>query len=114
MTGDVVTWGAVAIAIGAMIAIVKMSNFYSDRITKAEEKGRQAIEIAQEAKKDAHDAAEKIAIQSASFGLYREQIARDYIHREVMGEVEDRLTSAIDRLGERLDRFTAAALQGRN
>jgi hypothetical protein len=45
--------------------------------------------------------------------LYREQIARDYIHREVMREVEDRLTGAIDRLGERLDRFTAAALQGK-
>ena len=43
-------------------------------------------------------------IQSAAFPLYREQIAREYIHREVMREVEERLTAAIDRLGDRLDR----------
>lgn len=63
-----------------------------------------AMDIAQEAKKDAHEASEKIAIQSVAFGLYREQIAREYIHREVMREVEERLTAAIDRLGDRLDR----------
>ena len=114
IAGDVVTWGAVAVAIGALIAIIKLSNFYSDRITKAEGAAKAAAEIAQEAKKDAHEAAEKIALLSASFGLYREQIARDYIHREVMREVEDRLTSAINGLGERLDRFTAAALQGKH
>jgi hypothetical protein len=65
---------------------------------------KSAMEIAQEAKKDAHEASEKIAIQSVAFGLYREQIAREYIHREVMREVEERLTAAIDRLGDRLDR----------
>jgi hypothetical protein len=32
------------------------------------------------------------------------------IHREVMREVEDRLTAAIDRLGDRLDRFVEAAV----
>jgi biopolymer transport protein ExbB/TolQ len=114
LANDVVTWGAVAVAIGALIAIIKLSNFYSDRITKAQGSAKVAAEIAQEARKDAHDTAEKIALLSASFGLYCEQIARDYVHREVMREVEDRLTSAINGLGERLDRFTAAALQGKH
>jgi hypothetical protein len=63
-----------------------------------------AMEIAQEAKNDAHEASEKTVLLSASFGLYREQIAREYIHREVMREVEDRLTAAINRLGDRFDR----------
>lgn len=114
MNGDIVTWGAVALAIGSVISIVTFWTRYSDRITKAEAIAKNAIEVAQEAKKDAHETSEKIAILSASFGLYREQIARDYIHREVMREVEDRLTSAINGLGERLDRFTAAALQSKH
>ena len=57
-----------------------------------------------EAKEDAKEANAKATLLSASFSLYREQIAREYIHREVMREVEDRLTQAIERLGDRLDR----------
>lgn len=111
---DIVTWGAVAVAVGSMISILTFWTRYSDRVTKAEAKASAAQEIAQEAKKDAHEASEKIAIQSAAFGLYREQVARDYIHREVMREVEDRLTSAIDRLGARLDRFTEVVMHNKN
>lgn len=111
---DIVTWGAVAVAVGSLISIITFWTRYSDRITKAEARAEAADDLAQEAKKDAHEASEKIALLSASFGMYREQIARDYIHREVMREVEDRLTSAINGLGERLDRFTAAALAGKN
>lgn len=128
MLNDVVTWGAVVLAIGTVIAIVKMSNFYSDRISKVEERAKAAIEIAKEAKveaakasdqvkplaaaieiakeakADARESNDKVTLLSASFGIYREQIAKEYIHREVMREVEERLTAAIDRLGDRLDR----------
>ncbi len=69
----------------------------SSRLTKAEI-------TAEEAKEDAKEANQKATLLSASFSLYREQIAREYIHREVMREVEDRLTQAIERLGDRLDR----------
>ncbi|QPF87043.1 hypothetical protein IC762_12395 [Bradyrhizobium genosp. L] len=64
---------------------------------------------AKSAKDDAKEANDKAALLSTSFSLYREQVARDYIHREVMREVEDRLTAAIDRLGDRLDRFVEAS-----
>lgn len=101
---DVVTWGAVALALGSLLSILKFYGSASDRITKAETSAKSANDVAQEAKKDAHDTAEKIAILSAAFSLYREQIAREYIHREVMREVEERLTQAIERLGDRLDR----------
>src|SRR3954454_11562460 len=79
------------------IAIVGFWMTLSARLAKAEI-------ISQEAKDDAKEANDKATILSASFSLYREQIAREYIHREVMREVEDRLTQAIERLGDRLDR----------
>lgn len=59
---------------------------------------------------EAKDALERVAMLGTSFSTYREQVARDYIHREAMREVEDRLTAAIDRLGDRLDRFVEAAV----
>lgn len=101
---DVVTWGAVAVALGSLLSILKFYGSASDRITKAENAAKTALDTAQEAKKDAHETNEKVILMSASFALYREQIAREYIHREVMREVEDRLTQAIERLGDRLDR----------
>jgi hypothetical protein len=58
----------------------------------------------------AKDALDRITRLGTSLSTYREQVARDYIHREVMHEVEDRLAAAIDRLGDRLDRFIEAAV----
>lgn len=79
------------------IAIISFWVTFTSRLTKAEV-------TAEEAKEDAKEANSKATLLSASFSLYREQIAREYIHREVMREVEDRLTQAIERLGDRLDR----------
>jgi biopolymer transport protein ExbB/TolQ len=107
---EAITWASAVVAIGSLLSILKFWTSYSDRTTKSEAAAKTANDIAQEAKKDAHEAFEKVAVLAASFSLYREQVAREYIHREVMREVEDRLTQAIDRLGNRLDRFTEAAL----
>jgi hypothetical protein len=79
------------------LAILGFWMTLSARLAKAEI-------TASEAKEDAKEANSKATLLSASFSLYREQIAREYIHREVMREVEDRLTQAIERLGDRLDR----------
>lgn len=75
---------------------------FGGRVAKAEI-------IADDAKKEAEEANQKTTLLSASFSLYREQIAREYIHREVMREVEERLTQAIERLGDRLDRVLERA-----
>lgn len=103
MTLEWAAIGAIAALAGFGLAFATFWLTFGGRIAKAETESANAMSVA----KDAND---KIAIQTAAFALYREQIARDYIHREAMREVEDRLTQAIDRLGERLDRFTEAAL----
>lgn len=94
---------AVAALGGFGLAFATFWLTFGGRIAKAETEATNAGAQAKEAN-------EKVAIQTAAFALYREQVAREYIHREVMREVEDRLTQAIDRLGERLDRFTEAAM----
>ncbi len=76
---------------------------FGTRIGKAETE-------ADAASSGAKNALDRVASLGASFSTYREQVARDYIHREAMREVEDRLTAAIDRLGDRLDRFIEAAV----
>jgi len=101
---DLAALGVIAGLCVAGITVVSFWMGFATKIADAKSAAAKALDIAEEAKKAAHEASEKIALISVSFGLYREQIAREYIHREVMREVEDRLTAAIERLGDRLDR----------
>ena len=87
--------------VGGITPMLALAGFWmtlSSRLTKGDL-------VSQAALKQAEEADAKAILLSASFSIYREQIARDYIHREVMREVEDRLTQAIERLGDRMDRF---------
>src|SRR4051812_41931137 len=100
---EVPVW--LTIALAAVVPCCTVIGFWmalGSRIAKAEI-------IAEGAKKDAEEANGKATLLSASFSLYREQIAGSYIHREVMREIEDRLTQAIDRLADRLDRVLERA-----
>jgi uncharacterized protein HemX len=94
--------GMAAIAAGCTILAFWMR--FSDRITKADSKAENAAKRADELAKQIDECHGRITTQAAQFAMYREQVAREYIHRESMREVEDRLTQAIDRLGDRLDR----------
>ena len=95
--------GLLGIVVAAGSILTFWMNF-ATKIANNKSMAESAETAAKEAKIAAHESSEKVLLLSASFGLYREQIAREYIHREVMREVEDRLTAAIERLGDRLDR----------
>lgn len=92
---------AVAAIAGFGLAFATFWLTFGARIATAEAK-------ASSAELEAKEASDRTTLLGTSFGLYREQIAREYIHREAMREVEDRLTQAIERLGDRLDRFIEA------
>lgn len=98
MSVEFVAISAVVGIAGFGLAFATFWLTFGGRIATAESK-------ASNADLQAKDAMEKVQLLSTAFGLYREQIAREYIHREAMREVEDRLTQAIERLGERLDRI---------
>ena len=102
-----IEWAGIGALAGLAVAGTTVVTFwinFSSRISTAESDAKAARESAKDAKQIALDAHEKLAIERAAFSLYREQVAREYIHRESMREVEDRLTQAIERLGDRLDR----------
>ena len=91
-------WLVFAVAVTApLLGVIGFWMNLSSRLTEAEIN-------ANKANKESKDASDKVAVLSAAFGLYREHIAANYIHRDVMREVEDRLMQAIDRLADRLDR----------
>lgn len=95
---EVLSWGALIGAAGSIIAIV---TFWMNR-GRAE--GENSA-TASDAKKMALEAHIKIGALDAAFGLYRENVAKEYVSRSTLHEVEIRITGAIDRITDRLDRI---------
>lgn len=96
--------GAACAVIGCGITVLAFWMKFENRLTHSEGAVEQAQKDADAAKKQADDAHNRVTLLAAEFGLYRENIAREYIHRDAMREIEDRLTAAIEKLGDRLDR----------
>ena len=63
---------------------------------------------ASDAQKEADLANERVTLLRSEFMMYREKVAAEYVSRDLLREFEDRLTKAIDRLGDRLDRAFSA------
>lgn len=103
MTFDWTTLAAFGSIAVAIITVLGFWMNFSDRISEAKNEAKTAKETAKEN-------SDRIATMNAAFALYREQVARDYISREMMQEFERRLTSAIDKLGERFDKFIEVSL----
>jgi hypothetical protein len=100
---DVLTWAPILAGLGSLVAIVRFWTEFSEKITitRAEAAAVKAENASLKTAIDSH--ALQIAAMNASFGLHREQIARDYINRDTLREAESRITAAIERLGDRLD-----------
>jgi hypothetical protein len=101
---DVINWGALVAALGAIGGILRFWTLYSDRLAAANAKADAAQKAAEEARREAKEAQDKTGILTAQFALYREQAVEKYINRDTLREVEERLTDAIERLGDRFDR----------
>lgn len=96
---DFPSWLTMTLAsIVPALAILGFWMSLSSRLTKAEI-------LAEDSHKDALAAHDRLTALTSSFAVYQTQIAKDYIHRETIIAVEDRLTKAIDRLGDRFDRL---------
>lgn len=94
------TWDfnpATLLSIGiAALAVIRFALKASEDAHSA----RRIAEVAQRRADTAHDAVQAL---QASLAAYREVQAERLVSREVLREVEERLTSSIDRLGDRLD-----------
>lgn len=108
-------WPAIAAIAGVCGFGLSFAGFwftFGSRLTKAETEAKAAALAATAAnaviKAESDRFNERLILLGTSFSLYREQAAKEYISREVAREMEDRLTAAIDRLGERFDRFFEA------
>ena len=108
MSGDVVTWGAVVLAIGAVISIVTFWTRYSDRLTASKAKADEAKE-AEEAKHLA--AAANARAEALAAKLYQVEIwARDEFVRKssfetVVARVERGFVDLKTEISNRLDKM---------
>jgi hypothetical protein len=79
-----------------LVLLVVFAVKTASKATSAKERADEALERADQA----HIA---IGTLSASFAMYREQVAEKYVDRTELREMEQRLTRAIENVGERVD-----------
>ncbi|SRR6266478_546135 len=87
--------------VGSFVSMTAFIGFWmalSSRITKAETEAQAAL-------RNVEQASLKIEALTQDTADYRERVAKEYIHWTAMKDIKDTLTQAIDRLGDRLDRF---------
>lgn len=111
MTGDVVTWAAMAVAVGCIISILTFWTRYSDRITKAEGAANAAKDSAQAASILAAGLQAKLEGVQKDFADYREAAAIKFVSERDLIQVEGRFAGLVESIqrdirgvAERLDR----------
>lgn len=102
--GDVLTWGALIAGLGSLATLITFWVNRGRAEGAAEARLASAEAATVDSKRIALEAHAKIALLEGSFGVYRERIAAEYVSRQTLREVEDRISGAIEKLGDRLDR----------
>jgi hypothetical protein len=64
---------------------------------------KSALLLAQDAIKIARDAHEKIGTLHGLLGLHREQVAREFVDKVALQDMEKRLSRSIENLSDRID-----------
>jgi hypothetical protein len=108
---EVVTWAAVAVAIGSVISILTFWTRYSDRITEAEAEAKAAEQAAHGASILAQGLQVKLEAFQKEFADYRESAAIKFVSDRDLIQAENRMAGLVENIqrdirgvAERLDR----------
>lgn len=86
-----------------LLALVVQAVFVIVFLVRTKAQAEDASHQADAAKRRADLAHERIGIMAEAHALFREQVAKEYVSRAVLGEMEERVTRAIDRLTDKVD-----------
>jgi len=101
-------WSAIAALAGMSGAAIAALGFwlnFSERVSKANARAQAAEAEAQKAMEAAKAAGIKVEALATAFGIYREQVAREYVSYDRMKEFVQRLSDEIGQVRVRFDRF---------
>jgi hypothetical protein len=111
MTGEVVTWAALAVAVGSVLSIIGFWTRYSDRITKAEAAADASKQSAQAASILTAAVQVKLEGLQKEFADYREAAALKFVSDRDLIQAENRMAGLVENIqhdirgvSDRLDR----------
>lgn len=93
---------ATLLAIGLQIVVLTIF------LSKLNARANSAYELAEKAHRRADDAHTAVIAVSANIALLREQVARENPNHKALGDMEQRLTTEIHRITDRMDDFISS------
>lgn len=100
-------WPALGALGGILTAAITVISFwiaFAEKIATAKAIAEGAHAVAEEAKKDAEEVRTQLAAHVGQLSLFREHVAREYVDRDVIENMEKRIMDAFKGLTERLDK----------
>ena len=94
MPQDAVTWGALVLSLGSILALIKFWMSIGAHLNKAD--SASAIATA---------ALAKVDLVSSQLHEYKVEVASEFASADDLKDVERRLVTAVDNLGSRFDRM---------
>lgn len=85
------------IALGGQIVLLIVS------LVRTSGKANNAFSLAMEAKQDAKDVSVQVGALTGNIAMLREQVAREHPNRQALQDMEERLTTEIHRVSDRID-----------
>jgi len=101
-TGVVLAFTAV---VGLIVSLVTIVARQAVANTRNEQSARAARAVADEAKLASANAATVAAQTAKELAEFRERVAQNYASRDAIRELESKLVAAIERLGDRFDKY---------
>lgn len=103
-------WQAIATVTGIVVCLLGLLTLTINVASR----NSKTQATAEEAHRMAREGLESIALVRIEFSVYRERVAEQYASRAIIREVEDRVTDAIVKLGDRFDKIIVNRMgQGR-
>lgn len=96
--------GTIAGLCTAGVTVVSFWIAFAEKIAAAKAAAERAEAVAEDAKKDTDDLQTQFASQVGQLSIFRETIAREYVDRDALQNLESRLMDTLKGLTERLDR----------
>lgn len=94
---DVAAIVSLLAALAALFAVFGFWLRLGQQITEAKVSAQNALQEAAEAKQAAAGNATSLAAAQAAHALFREQVAREYVDRDMIREIESRVVNAIEK-----------------
>lgn len=97
---------SIVTALGSAATFLAFWMKLSERITRAENEGQNALQEAAESRKENEELHRSFSLLSTAMSIHREGIAKDYIDKDMLKEMRAEMMTVVNSINNKIDILT--------